>query len=251
MLILTQFVYRLAFGLALAMTLTSPRMVGSGYFRNHAYVLLGLHVLAAALAWLRPEHLPLGLPAAGAAISYVASIAWLYEKAPLGRLSLAAVAGLSLWGGWATLPAEPNGPLSQAVWLLDPAAGGLVLGTTMAAMLLGHWYLNAPEMKLLPLQRLVQGLAAAVLFRIVTATLGLLLLYQGLAGLPDMANALFLLLRWISGLIAPLLLAWMTLQTLKIPNTQSATGILYVAVIVTFVGELTAQLLGMSLGYPL
>jgi hypothetical protein len=35
-------------------------------------------------------------------------------------------------------------------------------------------------------------------------------------------------------------MAW---QTLKIPNTQSATGILYVAVIAVFLGELTAQLL--------
>ena len=35
----------------------------------------------------------------------------------------------------------------------------------------------------------------------------------------------------------------MSWQTLKIPNTQSATGILYVAVITTFLGELTAQLL--------
>ena len=35
----------------------------------------------------------------------------------------------------------------------------------------------------------------------------------------------------------------MTWQTLKIPNTQSATGILYVAVIFAFLGELTSQLL--------
>ena len=35
----------------------------------------------------------------------------------------------------------------------------------------------------------------------------------------------------------------MSWQTLKIPNTQSATGILYVAVITTFLGELTSLLL--------
>ena len=60
---------------------------------------------------------------------------------------------------------------------------------------------------------------------------------------------LFLGLRWLAGLFGPLLLAWMTWQTLKIPNTQSATGILYVVVIVTFIGELVSGLLSQS--YPL
>jgi hypothetical protein len=36
----------------------------------------------------------------------------------------------------------------------------------------------------------------------------------------------------------------MTWETLKIPNTQSATGILYAGVILVFVGELVSQLLG-------
>jgi hypothetical protein len=46
-------------------------------------------------------------------------------------------------------------------------------------------------------------------------------------------------------------LAWMAWQTLKIPNTQSATGILYVAVIGTFVGETTALLLSAESLFPL
>jgi hypothetical protein len=43
-------------------------------------------------------------------------------------------------------------------------------------------------------------------------------------------------------------MAW---KTLKIPNTQSATGILYVGVIGTFLGELTAMLLHLDTIYPL
>ena len=43
----------------------------------------------------------------------------------------------------------------------------------------------------------------------------------------------------------------MTWYTLKVPNTQSATGILYVAVITTFLGELSGQLLSATSGYPL
>ena len=57
--------------------------------------------------------------------------------------------------------------------------------------------------------------------------------------------------RWLAGLIATALLAVMSWQTLKIPNTQSATGILYVAVITTFLGELASGLLSAEASYPL
>ena len=40
-------------------------------------------------------------------------------------------------------------------------------------------------------------------------------------------------------------MAW---KTLKVPNTQAATGILYVAVIVTFLGELTSLLMAAQAG---
>jgi hypothetical protein len=43
-------------------------------------------------------------------------------------------------------------------------------------------------------------------------------------------------------------MAW---QTLKIPNTQSATGILYVGVIFVFLGELAALVLSGKLGHPI
>jgi hypothetical protein len=43
----------------------------------------------------------------------------------------------------------------------------------------------------------------------------------------------------------------MTWKTLRIPNTQSATGILYVAVVGAITGELAAQLLSAVSTYPL
>jgi hypothetical protein len=50
-------------------------------------------------------------------------------------------------------------------------------------------------------------------------------------------------LRWLAGLAGLPVLLWLSRKTLDIPNTQSATGILYVACIAAIVGELTAQLL--------
>jgi hypothetical protein len=56
----------------------------------------------------------------------------------------------------------------------------------------------------------------------------------------------FIAMRWLSGLLGTLSLGILTWQTLKIPNTQSATGILYAGVILTFIGELTSQLVAVS-----
>ena len=57
--------------------------------------------------------------------------------------------------------------------------------------------------------------------------------------------------RVLFGLVAPLTLSWMIWQTVKIRSTQSATGILYVAVVFVLFGELLSHYLLVSTGYPL
>jgi hypothetical protein len=240
--ILNQFVLRLAFGLALGMVLTDARQVTSGYYRNHLYVLLGLLVLATMVALGAPEQFPLAPPLAGAVLSYVGSVAWLYEKRRAGIVILGLVSAAALWGAWSSsaVPAASAEPNTMLAWL-DPLTSGLVLGWTMAAMFLGHWYLNSPTMALAPLMRLVLLMAVAVGLRAVVEAWGLAEQF-GQHG-PSTQQALFIALRWLSGIFGVLALAWMAWQTLKIPNTQSATGILYVAVIGTFLGELTSLLM--------
>jgi hypothetical protein len=252
MTILIQFALRLSFGLALAMALTPPRLVTSGYYRNHSYVLLGLSVLAATLAWLHGGETPLWPPVTAAVLSYLSSVVWLYERSRLGIALLCMIAMVALYGAWllpgGSAAAEGGGALTQWVAWLDPLAGGLVLGVTMAAMFLGHWYLNAPGMQLAPLRRLVVLMGGSLFLRAVVCGAGLMFLLG--SGMPSQSDLLFIALRWLAGLIAAAGTVWMTWRILKIPNTQSATGVLYVAVIVTFIGELTAQLLAAKLNVP-
>lgn len=250
--VLLEFAYRLSFGLALAMAVTPPRWVTSGYYRNHSYVLLGLSVLAGAVSALGGGQAPLWPAIAGAVLSYVSSVLWLYERPRPGIVALVLTAAVALCG--AALAAQPPAaeawPAGRVLALADALAGGLVLGVTMAAMLLGHWYLNAPGMKLAPLRRLVLLAAGSVVLRAIVCGAGLML-WIGSSGAPAQADWLFLALRWLSGLVGVAAMAWMTWQTLKIPNTQSATGVLYVAVILSFIGELTGQLLSARVGVPL
>lgn len=248
MAILLQFIFRLSFGLALSMGLLPARLVPSGFFRVHLYVLLGLNALAGLLAWQRPELGPAWLPISIAVVSYFGSAIWLYEAPRPGKVAIWLVALGSLVATW--LVAEPV-TFDSGEWLrrLDPPTSGLVLGTTMAAMLLGHWYLNTPTMQLAPLRRLILWMFIAVTLRALVNGAGLALALNagGLTG----SELPFLTLRWLAGIAGTLVVAWMAWQTLKIPNTQSATGILYVGVIVTFIGELTSQLLSRQSPFPL
>jgi hypothetical protein len=267
--LLIQFLLRLSFGLAAGMAITPSTRVTSGYFRNNLYVMLGLTTLAALVSYYVAPQV-LWYAVAAAAASYVGSVCWLYEKATAGKVMLVALAMVSWIGltrhasnlenavgqevrylqsldesGQAPIPDQLNqnsASLAGLLQLTSAFSSGLLLGMTMAAMLLGHWYLNSPTMELVPLRRLIIAMGASVALQAVVSALGLW-------GEFTYANSLstqwmlFVLLRWLFGIVGVGVLAWMAWQTLNIPNTQSATGILYVAVIGTFVGETMALLL--------
>jgi len=256
--ILVQFVFRLAFGLALAMLITPAKHVTSGFFRVHLWVVMGLSTLAALASLFHPGGNLSSRPVSGVLVaalatgvaSYFGAVFWLYQRATAGKITLAivtvaALAGALLDTRWPMYASTPATTLAA----LDVVSGGLLLGATMAAMLLGHWYLNTPTMQLLPLKRLVLLIGGAVAFRALISGAGLGLVATGQS--LEMSTWLFISMRWLSGILGTAILTVMTWQTLKVPNTQSATGILYVAVICSFLGELTSQLLSAEASYPL
>jgi hypothetical protein len=247
--LLTEFVFRLGFGLALAMSLTPGSRVTSGFFRNHLYVLLGINVLGTLAALADRERFLLWPPLAAAIVSYLGAALWLYEKPRLGLAAIVIVAGLDLSGAWLSQwPAGDASPAGRLLHLLDPVSGGLLLGSTIAAMFLGHWFLNTPTMELAPLRRLLKLMAASLALRFTAAAAG----FVAIASYGDLPllNGPLLALRWLAGLVAMAGVIWMTWQTLKIPNTQSATGILYVGVILSFLGELVSLLLSQDSRFP-
>jgi hypothetical protein len=251
MLVLSQFVLRLSFGLAFAMAITSPKQVTSGYFRNHAYVLLGLNALATLAALADRAELLLWPPLTAALLSYGCAAVWLYEKPHLGKALLWGAAIVAFLGA---LPAQTNittamTEQSTLLWNFNTFTAGLLLGSTIAAMFLGHWYLNTPTMELAPLRRLLLLIAVAIAARAVVCAVGLVFQIEQ-TGM-NTTQWLLVGLRWIAGIVGTAALTSMSWQTLKIPNTQSATGILYVAVLATFLGELTSLLLSSGGGFAL
>lgn len=247
--ILAQFLLRLTFGLAFGMAITSPQKVSSGFFRNHLYVTLGLATLAMILVE-PPFQVAKLLAWVAMLLSFFGAGLYLSEKKQGGRITLWLLTVCCVAS--ALLSQRTYGLPDMHVLLRSVAVitSGLVLGLTIAAMLLGHWYLNSPGMELAPLYKLLSAAMVAVCLQAIVSGVGL-------AGeLSSRRNVsldwlLFVVLRWSFGLFGVMGLLWMARQTLKIPNTQSATGILYVAVIGVFVGELTAALLSSESTFPL
>lgn len=249
MTLLIQFLLRASFGLAAGMALTSPREVTSGYFRNHLYVLLGGNSLAALAAWSAGSQIPWWPPLGAALLSYVGAVLWLYERHRAGRVALVLIAGLSIAGAWLSIDWYAlTGPASQVLAVLDPLSAGLLLGFVLAAMFLGHWYLNTPTMALAPLKKLILLIGVALVLRAAVSASGLACQWNT-AVWPSTVISL-IALRWLAGIVGVAALSWMAWKTLLVPNTQSCTGILYVAVLASFLGELTSLLLHADRIYP-
>lgn len=239
------------------MAVTPSKLVTSGYYRVHLWVLMGLNTLAALAAFSNTDDydangtVVFALAVGLAVASYIGAVVWLYEGAGAGTLILYGIAIAAIVGAALALHWHPNTTaVGYSLGLLDMASGGWLLGVTMAAMLLGHWYLNTPTMELVPLKRLVILMALAIALRTAVSATGLALNLSHGETL-DAARWIFIGMRWLSGLLGTGMMALMTWYVLKVPNTQSATGILYAGVILSFLGELASQLLSVETLYPL
>lgn len=256
---IAQFALRLIFGMSLMWALMPRGRVTAGFFRIQMLVALGFSVLAALTMGrlsAQPADSSQVIARAGTVVcvllglaSFLGSVMWTLGRRTAGTMLLFVVAVLSaaallvLAIGAASAP--PVGRWFQFASELSSAA---LLGGALTGMLLGHWYLTAPTMSIAPLVRVTQYFAAAAAFRLLLSAIGLFLAWGALSGV---THGVWLGLRWIAGIFGPLLIAGMTLRILQFRNTQAATGVLFVGVILTFIGEMAASLLSVELSTPL
>ncbi|MBA3308257.1 MAG: hypothetical protein H0T04_06185 [Chloroflexi bacterium] len=159
----------------------------------------------------------------------------------VGIIGLAAgVAALALAAfGWAPSAATAV-PLLLQFLVLAAAAGG-----SLAALILGHWYLVTPRLSERPLI-IASGLLTATI-----ALQVLLFLTWGAFGTGSAAgeppfsalaggSALFVWLRLIVSLIGPLILGYMAMRTARSRSMESATGLLYIALAAVVSGTIVA-----------
>jgi hypothetical protein len=242
------FCLRLAVGLMAALALLSPAQVNSRFYRAHCWIALGLTIVAAVFAREMAGTALWFTLGAGVALAFLGSVIWALERAPGGRIVIV-LTSLTLAVSLGFVEWDRGDASDFGRRLATDVASAALLGAALTAMLLGHFYLIAPGMSMAPLLRLLTAMAVAVFVRMGVAGAGLWswTADHSLTNLSDV-TALWLPLRWGFGFVGPLILAWMAWQTARIRSTQSATGILFVAVTFCFLGELTGQLLWSSTG---
>jgi hypothetical protein len=257
---IAQFALRLVCGISLMWVLMPRDQITSGFFRIQMLVALGLSALAALTlgrfagdATGYHPMLPVGLGQVMcgvlAAIAYVGSIVWTLERRTWGTCCVYAVVVLSTAILLLSSVSKSEiGTTLGALTLISEIATSLLIGGATAGMLLGHWYLTAPTMSIAPLDRVNVCFGSSAVLRLVVSLAGLMFVWPSLTG---GTPVMWLVLRWAAGIAGPIVLAMMAWRILRYRNTQAATGILFVGVIVTFIGELSATLASRELHVPL
>jgi hypothetical protein len=238
---LSDFAIRLAGGLAAMLAIAPWREVPIGFFRTHCQVILGLGVLAT-LAATRPPFEPVvfGLVLTLAILSFGATLAW---GLGLPRLGVPAAWAIAATATVVLSPTAQGGSWDR--WALNAAsrlASASLLGSTLTAMLLGHYYLTAPAMSIEPLKRFVRWMAASLVVRTILACMALFLIPSSSTGGATI-GPLFVAMRWGMGIAGFGLATYLAWRTVQIRSTQSATGILYIAMTLLLFGELSSLIL--------
>jgi hypothetical protein len=230
--------------------------------------------LCAALAlWLRFAFPPLAVPGFGRAIVWFAAeralvvaflvllavyLMGLRRSAPVettrrngaarsavrrgGLLGLIAplVPLVGLGALWSAALVDPGAQLFGLGAPLTVLAGALALGTALAGLSLGHWYLVTPGLSVRPLVQL--SLACLACLGVQSALL-LVLLVTGPAQTLLTTYVVFFGVRVVFGLLVPLVATLMTWRTARIRSLDSATGLLYVTAALILAGEIVARTL--------
>ncbi|MEP7360790.1 MAG: hypothetical protein ABI744_04345 [Chloroflexota bacterium] len=147
--------------------------------------------------------------------------------------------------GWAPTAVDAVPLLVQLVML------SLVTGGSLAAILLGHWYLVTPKISDRPLL-----LQAKLLLGLVGLQLLLFIVWTTLGGGPGQGafdafsggNLVLVVLRLIVSLLFPLVLTAMAWRTALTRSMESATGLLYINLAAVMAGTIGAAALYLSTG---
>lgn len=227
----------------------------SGFHRFH----LGMPLFLAGVVLFGSFWLPLSdmthflLGLWSGVLALVTFFSW---KKDFPRPSLATQPALLGIIGYAFLITDLIAP--SPVLILSGILSGLILSASLYAMNLGHWYLNVHGLSLTHLRRAVYVFWALVIVRFLWNLLSLLkgtVVFSGMR-IPLFQFAwtlegFFLILGFFFGVLLPLGCLFFVKETVRLKNTQSATGILYVILAAVLLGDLAYKYYWLKYHLPL
>lgn len=238
------------------------------FLRLIGLLTLTMAAIATALSWRMhhadPQAAAPWILAMGATLGCGAMI--LSVSAPLALKNTGFLSCLLLLSGMAGIAASAlsacinmglgTSRIGTILTVLSQVLGAWLLGSITLAWLLGHAYLTATKMTIAPLRYFSRTLSAAVVARLLflVAVIAIARFLQGASG-PTILQSLeqwwlIALLRVGVGLVAVAIMTYMVADCVRLRSTQSATGILYFASVMAYVGELASLYLTHELGWP-
>ncbi len=265
----------LAVGLVWCMACDRYRDLHPGFFRSTLLVSLGLGVVALLIGWSNWSVNQRGVVIGLTVGFYLCYASWMIERIEQAGIFMRITAVLMLIPalmGYLECPSSNALPATPAtttdkitqptgvaqdrlpvptIWISPLQRGaeqvslGMILGASMHAMLLGHYFLQSPTMPMARLYDAIYRSLATIVFRLLMVGIAF-----GQYLLVTAPNVQFGVTEWVSygglriimGLLGALVLTVMAHQTLKYKNTQACTGILYVVVAFVLTGEATGQM---------
>lgn len=173
--------------------------------------------------------------------------------------SLGLLAGLIAVSALVLLLRPPTfGAIAAVAYIITAITSAMVLGLVSGAMMFGHWYLIDLGMDVEYLRSFIRLIGAALVADLIAMALALALLALfggrgGISAIVDLFDNHLMLfaMRVVLGPIASIVLTWMCWQTLKIPQTMAATGLLYIALMSVVVGEMLGRFILFRTAVPL
>ncbi len=249
----------IAWGCLTLLPLVVLREIGQGFYRLFGFLCVALQTLAIGLALMAGGDWEQNYKAAAIALGVSLFFTLCFTVALRIRRQwfLWSCFGLAVISGLAAITYFPWIGQDRRLFLAVHALiAALVMGAVILAMMLGHWYLVTPKLSITPLKRY----SGSYIFLIVLTALELMLNYFSyvgwghepatLAGQRWMGEIIFVLFRVAWGILPPLGMAYWIWETVRMKSTQSATGILYAAMICTMIGEGMGLYLTLATGVP-
>lgn len=253
------FLQLFALGIVGAIAFVPFREIGTYYFKFHATLALVLVVPAVLLGkpWAAVgSGTPLGRIAAVGVLLFAALILVenvIVRAASRGLRKDALLMPVSLgvlsvaFASFAGREGAPGAALLLAAHYLTCAA---VLGTAMTAMTTGHWYLSNAKLPFEILIGLSRSFVVAIGAKGAVSLAYLALRFGDYRNLEDF-DLLVMGVRLVAGIGMAMALGFMALSCAKRKANQSATGILYVAVVFVLIGESISMALTLGSRRPL
>lgn len=212
--------------------------IGRGYYRSALWVLAPLMAASAFLMDGNGRVVVIG-----AAVCMAGFLVAVYTQRPLLEW-MGAASTLGMCAAAVIVAAQSFCQGGCGPELTQGIAGLLFLGAVTHAMTLGHWYLNQPRLPIEPISHATWVMLGALIVCLGAGVVGRAGLMEGVVPqsvLTRSPGAYWWF--WLVMVAMTLGLWWMIKQTVASRSTQSATGLLYIAIVTAIAAQLVSNIL--------